>query len=387
MARRLAGTAFAKVRQAIPLAALAMDDTKRELNTTNTLLSVLTFIAVITALKASFSVTLPLAFSLFLIILAWPLYKWLNARLPQKVAYAFTLLALLAIFAAFVGALFYSGKVIADAAPRYAEDAQQMWQKARVSAQGYDVTLPENPREVFQGGGQGGESKARRGASVLKSLLTMVGLWFLVFGLLVLGLHEAPKFRKKLRGVTPGSEEPETDKSEDNAPAIADGAQTMRSIDEMIEKCGRYFMVRSVVSVIQGVCSGGAALALGLDLAFIWGLTAALLNYLPTIGSLISVVPPTLFALFQFQDAGRAALVFFVMCAIQVGLGTFVDPLLEGRQLQISSFVVLFSIAFWGWVWGVAGALIGVPLTVTILIFCAQFPSTKWIADLFTEKS
>lgn len=368
-----------------------MDIPKRELNLTNILLSILTFIAIISALKASYSVTMPLAFALFLIILAWPLYKWLNARLPQKVAYGLTLLTLLIIFAAFVGSLFYSGKVIADAAPRYADAATKMWQQVRESAQGHDVTLPENPRDVLQGGssgGQGSSSKASKGVSLLKSFLSMVGLWLLVFGLVVLGLHEAPSFRKKIAGEPDeGSKgEPKEQPGEDVSDKAQDG-QLMHAIDEVIQKCGRYFLTRTVVSVIQGACSSLAALAMGLDLAFIWGLTAALLNYIPTLGSLISVVPPTLFALFQFQDPGRALLVFGVMCAIQVGLGTFVDPLLEGRQLQISAFVVLFSIAFWGWVWGVAGALIGVPLTITVIIFCAQFPGTKGIANLLTEHS
>jgi predicted PurR-regulated permease PerM len=348
-----------------------MNETSGKSNLTPVLLSVLTAIAVIGALKASYSVTMPLAFALFLITLAWPLYKWFQARLPKKAAFPLTLLALLGIFAVFVGLLFYSGKVIADAAPQYGERATKMWQKTRERAQQYDVTLPENPRLLFEGSpGSGSESKMRRGASVVKSMLSMVGLWFLTFGLLALGLHEAPKFRAKLQRGLEGTE---------------DKSQALHVIDQVVDKCGRYFWTRSVVSVIQGVCSGLAALALGLDLPFIWGLSAALLNYLPTIGSLISVIPPTLFALFQMEEPGRAALVFFVMCFIQLGLGTFVDPLLEGRQLQISSFLVLFSIAFWGWVWGVAGALIGVPLTVTLLILCAHFDSTKWIADLLTE--
>jgi predicted PurR-regulated permease PerM len=74
------------------------------------------------------------------------------------------------------------------------------------------------------------------------------------------------------------------------------------------------------------------------------------------------------------------------MCFIQLGLGTFVDPLLEGKQLQLSPLVVLFSIAFWGWVWGIAGALIGVPLTVAFVIICRQFETTEWIAELMTSE-
>jgi predicted PurR-regulated permease PerM len=335
-----------------------------KLKLSNVLLSVLTFIAIISALKASYTVTMPLAFALFLIILARPLQKRLSKWAPQKLAYSLTLLAMLLILGVFVGLLAYSGKQVADAAPKYAGQATEMWQKARQQAASQGVTLPENPRDMLHGGSGSG-----RGSAVAHGLLSMVSLWLLVIGLIILGLHEAPKFREKLhRGEGP-------EKSNDLVPVV----------EQVIDKCGRYFMVRTVVSGIQGMCSWGVALALGLDLAFIWGLSAALLNYIPTVGSLISVVPPTLFALFQFHDVGRAAIVFAAMCGIQVVLGIIVDPVLQGRQMQISSFLVLFSIAFWGWVWGVAGALIGVPLTVTILLFCAHFPGTKWISDLLTE--
>src|SRR5688500_7516208 len=152
-------------------------------NLTPVLLSILTTVVVIAALKASYSVTMPLAFALFLITLAWPLYKWFRARTPDKAAFGLTLLALLAIFAVFAGLLFYSGKVIAEAAPRYAKDATQIWERTRARAEQHDVMLPENPRQLLEG--SGGESKAKRGASIAKSGLSMVGLWLLTFGLLV----------------------------------------------------------------------------------------------------------------------------------------------------------------------------------------------------------
>jgi predicted PurR-regulated permease PerM len=87
----------------------------------------------------------------------------------------------------------------------------------------------------------------------------------------------------------------------------------------------------------------------------------------------------------RLDSTHKAALVFAGLCAIQLALGTFVDPLLEGRQRQLSPFVVLFSIAFWGWVWGVAGALLGVPLTVVIAIVCQQFERTQWITKLLSN--
>ena len=107
----------------------AEDSTERQITLSAVLLSILTTIAVVGALKASYSVTMPLAFALFLIILAWPVQKWFAARLPQKVAYGLTPLVMLLVFGVFVGLLVYSTKQVVDTAPKYAEQATQMWQR------------------------------------------------------------------------------------------------------------------------------------------------------------------------------------------------------------------------------------------------------------------
>jgi predicted PurR-regulated permease PerM len=224
--------------------------------------------------------------------------------------------------------------------------------------------MPKEPAELREKiGGGGGFGGAARG------FLKMVGMWILTFGFLALALAEVPQFKAKIEKRFGHS-----------------GRNPIEVGDEIASKFARYFVVRTVIGGIQFVCTWIFAAIVGLDLAFIWGLMSGLLNYIPTIGSLISVVPPGIFALFQFQDPGKAALVFFGMCFIQLGLGTFVDPLLEGKQLQLSPLVVLFSIAFWGWVWGIAGALIGVPLTVAFVIICRQFETTEWIAELMTSE-
>ena len=82
------------------------------------------------------------------------------------------------------------------------------------------------------------------------------------------------------------------------------------------------------------------ALLVGLDFAFVWALLAFLLNYVPTIGSVIAVIPPSLFALVQFDNPTRALLVFFGMAAVQLICGNYVDPLLQGRFLKLSPVAV-----------------------------------------------
>jgi AI-2 transport protein TqsA len=335
------------------------------LRNTNWALAILAFIAVIGALKATYSVTMPLAFALFIVALLWPVQKKLTNFMPRKAAFIATLLILLLVVAIFFGLLALSSSIIAKQAPQYSEQAQSTYRDLQTWATARGIDMPQDPSQLRERLSSGGGGGLTSGAG---QLVRYIGLWILTFGFLALGLSEVPRFKEKI------------------AKRLGSERDWVQVVDDIAAKFNRYFVVRTVIGFIQFVCTWIFAAIVGLDLAFVWALLSGLLNYIPTLGSLISVVPPGFFALFQFQDPGKAALVFFGLCFIQLGLGTFVDPILEGKQLQLSPLVVLFSIAFWGWVWGVAGALIGVPITVAFVIICRQFPDTQWISELLTNE-
>jgi len=99
----------------------------------------------------------------------------------------------------------------------------------------------------------------------------------------------------------------------------------------------------------------------------------------------VAVIPPTLFALVQFDGPGRVLAVFLGMGFIEFAIGNFVDPKIAGRFMSLSALVALWVIAFWGWVWGILGALLGIPLTVAVVIICSHFDGTRWIAALLTD--
>jgi predicted PurR-regulated permease PerM len=111
----------------------------------------------------------------------------------------------------------------------------------------------------------------------------------------------------------------------------------------------------------------------------VWGLLAFVLNFIPTLGSLIAAIVPALVAtLFQGPAIGAATLAG--LAVIQTILGNFVDPKLQGTYLKLSPFVALLSIVFWGWVWGIPGAFIGVPMTAAVMLFANEFKSSRPIA-------
>jgi predicted PurR-regulated permease PerM len=150
------------------------------------------------------------------------------------------------------------------------------------------------------------------------------------------------------------------------------------------EKLRRYLLVMTFTSFLTGILTIVWCLIIGVDLALVWGLIAFVLNYIPTLGSIIAVIPPSLIA-FLFQGIGRGIATLIGLAAIQVVMGNFVDPRLQGKTLQLSPFVALVSIIFWGWVWGIPGALLGVPMTIAIVLLCQEFEVTRGIAIVLGE--
>ena len=131
-----------------------------------------------------------------------------------------------------------------------------------------------------------------------------------------------------------------------------------------------------------GVLVWAFATLAGLQLAAEWGVIAFALNYIPFIGPFIATVFPTLFALAQFESWQAALAVFACLNLIQFVVGSYIEPRVSGSALAISPFVVLFSVFFWTFLWGLFGAFIGVPITIAVLTFCAQHPSSRWLAEL-----
>lgn len=328
------------------------------------LLAVLTALAVVFALRAASPVTLPLAFALFLIGLLWPLQVRLQQIVGRpRLAFGLTLLVFALGVWLFSWILAECVDEVVEQWPKYEDRFRAVAADGQARLQGWGIEFT----------GQDGGGAAGRVGSWLKSgartAFAFGGGALLAVALMVLGLLEVQQYRQKISRAFGGGLD----------------QRIARSAQEASRKFGRYFATRTVISIIQGITTLLFALAVGLDLAFLWAVLSALLNYIPTVGSILAIVPPALFALVQFDGMTKALLVVGGLTLIQVVLGNYVDPRIEGRWLALSPFVVLLSITFWGWVWGPAGALIGVPLTIGIAIVCQQFPSTRWIYVLLSD--
>ena len=123
---------------------------------------------------------------------------------------------------------------------------------------------------------------------------------------------------------------------------------------------------------------------LGLDNALFWAFVIFLLNYVPTVGSIVATVLPTLFALVQFDSYWMPLAVFAGVGFWQFAIGNFLQPRMQGQSLNLSILVVLLSLSIWGAIWGIAGMFLAAPLTVMVMIVLSQFPTTYPIAVILS---
>ena len=167
-------------------------------------------------------------------------------------------------------------------------------------------------------------------------------------------------------------------------PDADDEARYRDALDRINKSIKTYISVKTLVSVMTGVVSFLIMWAVGLDFAIFWAFLIFLLNYIPTIGSLIATVFPATFALLQFDGWGPFAIIFLGIGAVQVVVGNVVEPKLMGNSLNISGLVMLLSLALWGALWGVVGMVFSVPIMVILMIFLAEFEGTRWVAIMLS---
>jgi predicted PurR-regulated permease PerM len=207
-------------------------------------------------------------------------------------------------------------------------------------------------------------AKVSRGylLSVSNSLTKIIGYIFLIFIYLIFLFLEFPMFRLKLKKAFP----------------VSTSKRFFIVIGHITREVGKYLAVKVLISAITGFSVWLVLIVIGLDFALVWGVLAFFLNFIPNIGSIIVVVFICIQALVQFYPSiGMLVLVISSMTAIQMILGNIVEPEMQGNKLNLSPVIILFSLIFWGWLWGVTGALLSVPITVTIKIICQNIPYLK----------
>lgn len=163
-------------------------------------------------------------------------------------------------------------------------------------------------------------------------------------------------------------------------PEPARRSAVLSLLRELKGQIGSYLWIMTKVSATTAGLSLVAMAVAGLENPFFWAILVFLLNFIPTIGSVLGTLLPAVFALVQFQDVGAAALLAAVLGTVQFTTGNVLLPRMAGQTLNLSLTVTILSLFVWGALWGVTGMFLAVPLTASLLLVAARFETTRGIA-------
>ncbi|TYP99873.1 putative PurR-regulated permease PerM [Tenacibaculum adriaticum] len=161
---------------------------------------------------------------------------------------------------------------------------------------------------------------------------------------------------------------------------------SMKAILTKVEySISNYLRLKTYVSLLTGVLSYIVLVLVGVDSAPFWAFLIFLLNYIPTIGSLVATVFPAIFSLIQFGEFTPFIIVLIAVGSVQVIVGNVVEPRVFGKSLNLSPLVTILALAIWGKIWGITGMILSVPITVIMIIVFSQFEKTLPIAIMLSE--
>lgn len=320
------------------------------------------------ALRAAYPVFMPIAAAAFLVALVHPVFTNVRDRANGTVGFIAAFVVVLAGFAVFFGLVGWALTAIVSRLPEYEAEFTQVYESVRSALDGFGVALPA-PGNLFSdvsGGSGAATSIAERVGLTLQSFLTH---FFLVLAFVALGIPEMRPYGGKLGRIG----------------GMAD--RLREAAGEVGHKFRAYLGAVTISAAVTAVLSAAFAFAVGLEFALVFALLSFLMNYVPTIGSVIAVVPPTLFSFVQFDGFVMPLVVFVGFSAIELTVGNYVAPKIEGRILSLAPTIVLASIVFWGWLWGIVGALLAVPLTIAIALVCRRFEGAHWLSVIVRESA
>ena len=309
---------------------------------------------------------MPVAFAWFIIALVWPVQRRLRAKLPLVIAVLVTTTAaLLAIVAggwlvvwAFGGIAQW---VIANAARLqglYMHAAELLERRGLYAAELFAEQV--NVSWLVQ--------VLRAIGGSLQGVLSFSIVTFVFF---VLGLLEVEPLVHRLRRIGNGQF----------------GVAAIDTATEIAARLQTYMLVRLGMSVLTGLAFWAFAALDGIELQREWGVIAFVLNFIPFIGSFVATLLPALFAAAQFESLYAALVVFIVLNILQFVIGSYIEPRVAGTAVAVSPFIVLFAVFFWGMLWGVAGAFIGVPILIALATVCGRHSAARPIAVLLSADS
>ncbi|KIX13035.1 AI-2E family transporter [Dethiosulfatarculus sandiegensis] len=337
-----------------------MSVTEKPLKGIGYLVNAAALVIVIAGIKAAASLLVPILLSAFVAVAATVPLRWLRRKgAPAWLASLLTIFTVIVSAVLLVNMVGVSIRDFSAALPQYTTNLQNLLGSvlAWLNSLGMDLS-PDLVKDYFDPG---------KAVGLFSSLLTGLGNTLTDSAFIamttVFMLLESVDLPQKIKV------------------AFASNQRPQEAATELMESLNNYLAMKTLLSLLTGVCVAIWLAIVGVDYAILWGVLAFALNYVPNIGSIIAAVPAVMLALLQL---GLSGLIFSSIGFLVVNLvvGSVLEPRLMGRSLGLSTLIVFISLVFWGWVLGPVGMLLSVPLTMIAKIILESHEETRWAAIL-----
>jgi AI-2 transport protein TqsA len=327
---------------------------------TKTLLVLALAVVIGAGLKASVSLVVPLLVAAFAAAATQPLVDYLESRgLPTFLAVLLTMIAAAACIVGFGALLAVAIGDFSASVPGYQRSMAEAKLRAAAWLAAHGLARGAASVESFDVG-EMAEQVLGKVALAMPDAVSAAGI---VLFVLIFVLLEIASFRRKMRR------------------GLHWLPQQFEHVRHAVDDVKKYLFVKTALSLVTGVLCWLLCTAFGLEAALLWGLLAFVLNFIPNIGSIIAAAPPVAIALIEYGP-GRAVAILAGYLVINNVIGNLLEPKIMGRALGLSPLAVVLSVIIWGWLLGPIGALLSVPLTMTVKLLCANTEDLRWVAVL-----
>lgn len=333
-------------------------------------LTILTFLAILYTLYFARSFFLPVLLALLLSLLLVPAVRWLHQRLRVPPAGGGAI-----VLAALVGTLVVAASFVVEPASSWMQaipsHIPQLQHRLEFLQAPFEK-VQETTEQVQQltGGGEDEQIVQMRENTMtglmMRQTPALAANLLLMFVLIYFILASGDLFlRKVVRMVR----------------TFEDKRRAVEIARDIQERISIYLRTITIVNFCVGLAVAVAAWLTGLGNYVLWGVLAFALNFIPYLGALIGIIATLLAGLLTFESPAYAFVMPAIYFAINVLEGNFITPSVIGRILTLNPVIVFLSLMFWGWIWGIAGALLAVPLLATFKIICDHLPPLRPIGE------
>ncbi len=314
-------------------------------------------------LKSARSIVYPFILAVFIASVIDPVVALVTRlKIPKAAAVALILIGAFVVLFLFGLVVYSSGKTLAAGLPRYQKRAVEM---ARFAERGLGG-LPVSPQVASSVEKINLHGLAALLLGALGPFLGLVSKLVLLFLFLVIIVSGRGSLAEKIRLTL--------------KPELA--VETIGALERISSQARRYLIAKTLLSLAKGLAVWAVLDLFGVDFAVVFGFLAFLMNYIPNIGSVTTAALCSAFAFFEVGSPWSSLWIFVIAIGLDVALANLVEPRIIERGWGLSPFMVLLSLLFWGWLWGIPGVVMAVPLTIVLKITCQNVPVLQPIANL-----